>query len=305
MKLRRYSKYDMIPKGRASDKITEGCLVLEGGAFRGLYNQGVMDAWMRHGINLSCVIGVSAGALAGLNYVSGQIGRSARVNLGYRRSSEYVGTKALRKSHSILSIDFLLDTYDKIEPLDRERFFSDRQRYIAVATNCITGQTAYFEKGHCSDIMSAIKASASMPYISPMVYIDNVPYLDGGCSCKIPYEWALDQNYKKIVIIKTRERGYRKKESDSTRPAVIYKNYPEFADSLVASNYRYNRQCDEIDWLEASGRIFAVAPSEHVEVSRIDGDMERLGHLYRLGYYDGYSSIGALREYLQDDQNNP
>lgn len=35
-----YSHIDKIPSGSASRKVTEGCLVLEGGAFRGLYSQG-------------------------------------------------------------------------------------------------------------------------------------------------------------------------------------------------------------------------------------------------------------------------
>ena len=51
-----YSRIDEIPEGRASEKITQGCLVLEGGAFRGLYTQGFLDALMLNDINLSCVI---------------------------------------------------------------------------------------------------------------------------------------------------------------------------------------------------------------------------------------------------------
>ena len=67
-----YSHIDKIPSGSASRKVTEGCLVLEGGAFRGLYSQGFMDAMMKAGINMRCTIGVSAGAMAGMNYVAGQ-----------------------------------------------------------------------------------------------------------------------------------------------------------------------------------------------------------------------------------------
>ncbi|MBQ6104735.1 MAG: hypothetical protein IJL03_02175 [Lachnospiraceae bacterium] len=54
-----YDKLGNIPKGRAGDTITEGCLVLEGGAFRGLYTQGFLDVLMEHDINFRCVIGVS------------------------------------------------------------------------------------------------------------------------------------------------------------------------------------------------------------------------------------------------------
>ena len=56
-----YSHIDKIPSGSASRKVTEGCLVLEGGAFRGLYSQGFMDAMMKANINMQCTIGVSAG----------------------------------------------------------------------------------------------------------------------------------------------------------------------------------------------------------------------------------------------------
>ena len=39
-----YSKIASIPHGTASDIITPGCIVLEGGAFRGLSSEGVVDA---------------------------------------------------------------------------------------------------------------------------------------------------------------------------------------------------------------------------------------------------------------------
>ena len=104
-----YSHIDKIPSGSASRKVTEGCLVLEGGAFRGLYSQGFMDAMMKAGINMQCTIGVSAGAMAGMNYVAGQIGRSARVNLKYRHDSRYVGIQAVRHNKGLIGFDFVFD----------------------------------------------------------------------------------------------------------------------------------------------------------------------------------------------------
>ena len=166
-----------IPHGRASEALVPGCLVLEGGAFRGLYTQGFLDAMMENGLNLSCVVGVSAGALAGANYVSGQIGRSARTNLVYRHDSRYIGARSLLHSHSILDVGFLTEDRGVLEPLDRERFDRPEQRYVAVATDCETGEATYFEKGRCSDILLAARASATMPFLSPVVTIDGKPYL--------------------------------------------------------------------------------------------------------------------------------
>ena len=45
-------------------------LVLEGGAMRGMYTAGVMDIMMDHNIRFDGIIGVSAGSLFVVNYLS-------------------------------------------------------------------------------------------------------------------------------------------------------------------------------------------------------------------------------------------
>lgn len=293
-----YEKLNDIPEGHARGGLTKGCLVIEGGAFRGLYNQGVMDFFMENNLNFECVIGVSAGAMAGLNYAAGQVGRSARCNLEFRHDPDYIGALALVHAHSPLNIDFAIQPNDKLDKLDESTFYDPARRFVAVATDCRSGKTVYFEKGKCRDILSAIKASASMPYVSPMVEVDGKLCLDGGCSCHIPYRWAIEQGYENIVVIKTRERGYRKKVKKSGMPQRFYKNYPEFVSKLENMNFDYNKECDEIDQLEKEGRIFVIAPSEHVTVKRVEGNMDKLGDLYWLGYEDAKRQLFSLNKYL-------
>lgn len=294
-----YSEIKRIPDGIASGKLTEGCLVLEGGAFRGVYSQGVMDLLMQKDINLQCVIGVSAGAMSGACYVTGQIGRAARINLGQRHNPDYVGAKAVLKSRSIIRLDYPLKDYDKIEPLRMDKLLSDERRFVAVATNLNTGEPAYLEKNNCSDIITAIKASASMPVVSPIVRLDGEPYLDGGCSAKIPYQWALHEGYKKIVIVRTRERGYRKKVKKDRLAASMYSRYPNFVEALKNCDIAYNKLCDDIEEQEKLGRVFTVYPSEPVTVKRVEPDVEKLGHLYWLGYYDMLNKLKELKGYLE------
>jgi predicted patatin/cPLA2 family phospholipase len=140
-----------------------------------------------------------------------------------------------------------------------------------------------------------------MPYVSPMVDVDGHKCLDGGCSCHIPYQWAMDQGYQNIVVIKTRERGYRKKESSTSNTMAprFYKDNPEFVKKLTTMNVDYNKECDEIDRLEQEGRIFVIAPSEHVTVKRVESDMDKLGNLYWLGYNDAKKNLFALKKYLR------
>ena len=58
-------------------------LVLEGGAMRGLYSAGVIDTFLEENISIDKIIGVSAGALFGMNYKSKQAGRVLRYNTKY------------------------------------------------------------------------------------------------------------------------------------------------------------------------------------------------------------------------------
>ncbi len=299
--LKVYSGIDNVPIGTASDNIIDGCMVLEGGGFRGVYTSGVLDFLMENGINMQATVGVSAGALIGANYVSGQIGRAARINLRYRHDSDYIGIGAIKRNDGIVGFDFMYSELDKIESLDKERFKDPSRRFVAVATNCLTGKEEYFDKEDCSDIFQAVRASASLPFVSKMVDIDGKPYLDGGCACKIPYKWALEQGYEKIIVVKTRDDSYRKPESKhqvETVCDVTYRNYPEFAHSLATSDERYNRECDEVEELRKEGRIFVISPSQPVTVGRMETDMEKLGEFYLLGYEDAKRSFEELKEYL-------
>lgn len=324
-----------IPRGRAPEGLAKGCLVVEGGAFRGLHTQGFLDVMMENGLNLSCVIGVSAGALAGINYVAGQIGRSARTNIAFRHDSRYIGARSLLHSHSILDVGFLTEDRGVLEPLDRVRFDRPEQRFVAVATNCETGAATYFEKGQCGDILLAARASATMPFLSPVVMIDGAPYLDGGCSDAIPYRWALDQGFEKIVVLRTRDKAFRDKgrlrrradalaesyirrrlpgasrvyraypaftERLSRREASavnrIYRRYPALAAVFMDSFRRYNEACSELEQLHEAGRLLHICPSRPIEVGAIEGDVQKLYNLYCEGRRDALAWLPALRQYL-------
>ncbi len=294
-----YSGIDNLPNGMASEEVTPGCIVLEGGAFRTVYEEGVMDALMEAGINLECTIGQSAGAMNGVNYVSGQIGRSARFSLRYRHDSRYLSWAKIFQYGSPINVDFAM-RHMPGEPLDKERFFDQRKRYVAVATNCRTGRPAYFDRDTCGDIFQAIRASASMPYISRIVLVDGIPCLDGGCSDKLPYRWAMKQGYQKILVVRAKMADYRyPDERPNAAARRYYRTYPWLGETLAREHARANRTYEEVLRLQEEGRIFVIAPSKDLEVKLLDPDMEKLGAWYYLGYEDAKNALDDLRRYLQ------
>lgn len=100
-----------------------GALVLEGGALRSVYAAGVLDIFLENDIKFEYVLGVSAGALNAGNYISGQIGRSAKVNIDYVDDPRYIGIKHLLREGSIFNFDFLFGEPTKEwMPYDEDAF---------------------------------------------------------------------------------------------------------------------------------------------------------------------------------------
>ena len=291
-----------IPLGDANDVITEGAVVLEGGAFRGLYQEGVLDCLMQHDINFQTTIGVSAGALNGINYTTGQIGRSAHVNLRYRRDGRYVGINAFLKTKRkcLINLDFAFGKLPNVPDLNVEKLKNQNRRFVAVATNLKTGKASYFDNSR-DDILLCAKASATLPYFSKPVIIDDNPYLDGGCDDRIPFRWAMKEGYKKVVVIRTRDKAFRIKPNFDRRYGITkrwYSEYPDFSYILARTDADYNFQCDELDKLEKKGKVFVIAPSEPINIKMLEKDLNKLKNIYLMGYNDCLNCLEELKEYL-------
>lgn len=300
-KRKTWSGIDSVRLSHAPDTIVPGCIVLEGGSFRGCYTSGVLDVLMENGINLQTTIGTSAGALNGYNYVAGEIGRSTKINLGYRHDHRYIGPRPIAKNRGVVGFDFLLDEVEEELPFDRERFEDPSRRFLVTVTNCETGQVMYCEKGVTPDFQKAVQASASMPFASDMVEVGGVPCLDGGCAVKIPYRWALENGYEKILVVRTRTREYRRPQENKRFIELserIYRNYPNLVELLSSQSQQYNDACEELEQLEDQGRLRMLCPSGSISVSTLEGDMEKLGALYLLGRCDAKLMLPQLREYF-------
>ena len=306
-KKKTWSGYDSIPQFSAPETVVPGCLVLEGGSFRGCYTSGVLDVLMEAGINLQTTIGTSAGALNGYNYVAGEIGRAARINLGYRHDRRYFGPRTLAKNRGVVGFDFLLGEVEEEIPFNRERFEDPSRRFLVTVTNCETGQVQYCEKGVTEDFQRAVQASASMPFVSDMVEVDGIPCLDGGCTVKIPYRWALDHGFEKILVVRTRPQSYRRPPEGKRFMELaerLYRNYPNLVERLNSQSNQYNSACMELDELQEQGRIMMLCPSGSISVSMLEGDMERLGALYLLGRADAKLMLPQLRAYFGLPENS-
>ena len=169
-------------------------------------------------------------------------------------------------------------------------------------TNCVTGRAEYRTEEEDRDmLMRLCRASSSMPLLAPMVNIDGVPYLDGGLADSIPIERALEKENEKIVLILTRNPGYRKKPTSRAMANLYrraYKKYPNLVSVTIQRNYIYNRQMNLIEKLEEEGKIFVLRPLIPT-VSRLEKNYDALMHFYEHGYRLMKKQYDELMKYLE------
>lgn len=280
---------------------SNACLVLEGGALRGVYTAGVQGCLSRAGFKPRCLIGTSAGAINGINFLSGQPERSYRIDYRYANDPNFMGPKSLVTQGQVFSFRYMFGEVNDWYPLNEAAFFSSPIRFIAVATDLETGQPAYLEKGVCGDIYQALKASSSMPGLSTAVLVDGRRYLDGGPSMPVAYQKALDEGYGPIILVLTRQKGYRKVPFPPTVQRYFrfrYRKYPAFVETMLASPCRYNGMMDEIDELERAGRLFVIRPQTPVTVDRMEKNQEKLRALFIQGRKEAARRLPDLEAYL-------
>lgn len=281
-----------------------GTIILEGGATRGVFTSGALDFLMEQELYLSHVIGVSAGSCNGVDYVSRQIGRTRDCMIHKEKEYNYYsGVRKFIKEKSLLDMDLIFDKYpNELFPFDYETYFASEMECEIVTTNCETGEAEYMKEREDKErLMRMCRASSSMPLVSPMVNIDGIPYLDGGLADSVPIQRAMELGNEKIVLILTRNAGYRKKMTTKTVAQMYrraYKSYPKLARAAIRRNFVYNQTMMQIRKLEEAGKIFVLRP-EHKPVSRLEKNYDTLMRFYEHGYELMEKQYDALRSYLK------
>ena len=261
-------------------------LVLEGGGMRGVFTCGVLDYLMDHKISFPYTVGVSAGACNGLSYMSHQRGRGKYSNIDLLAKYKYIGIRPLLKKRGLIDQQLLFHRFpDRILPYNYKAYAENPNRFEMVTTDCRTGKACYWEEKYDEKrIIDIVKASSSLPYACPVIYVDGRPMLDGGIVDSIPLLRAYEQGYDKCVVVLTRNRGYRKSEKKAFVPNFIYKQYPRLRVALRNRNKLYNAQLELVERLESEGKIIVIRPEKPIEVDRMETSTQKLTDLYLEGY---------------------
>ena len=265
-------------------------LVLEGGGMRGVFTSGVLDAFMKYDVNFSYIVAVSAGACNGLSYVSRQPRRARMSNIDMLVKYDYIGLRHLVTQGCIFDPELLYDRFpNELVPYDYDTYFSSQSTFEMVVTNCNTGRAEYLteKSGDRQRLLDICRASSSLPYVSKVIDVDGLPYLDGGIVDSIPVQRAIDMGHERNVLVLTRNRGYRNTSRGRKMPRFIYKKCPRLRVALSRRIAEYNRQLEMVEDMEDRGIVDVIRPQRPMDVGRMEKDEKKLEALYEEGFVLG------------------
>ena len=276
-------------------------MVLEGGGNRGIYTAGVLDVFLENNILVDGVIGVSAGAIHGCSYVSGQIGRSIGYAAKYCRDPRYMSFRSLIKTGDYVGVDFCYhELPEKLYPFNNDAFEASPIDYYVTCTNMENGQALYQKCPSLrGDKIDWVRASASMPLVSRIVEIDGYKLLDGGVADSIPLQAFQQLGYERNIVILTRIAGYKKKPN-SMMPLMRrrLKEYPQFLQTAQNRHIFYNQEVEYVEKEAQAGKVCLIRPSKYLKVGRLERNPERIKEMYQLGRSDALAKLAEVKAFI-------
>jgi predicted patatin/cPLA2 family phospholipase len=273
-------------------------LVLEGGAFRGLFTAGIIDVMMEDGLWPDGIVGVSAGAAFGCNYKSRQPGRVIRYNMRFAKDSRYSGLRSLLTTGDYFNAEFAYHTMPReLDPFDCETYEASNMAFYAVCTDVLTGKPVYRRLDKADDeTYDWIRASASMPLAAKVVSLDGKLLLDGGVTDSIPLQFFEDLGYVRNVVILTQPDGYRKNHTKLMPLMKIgLRRYPRMIEAMDRRYLMYNAQLDYVRQAELEGRCLVIRPDEKLPIGHVSHDAQAMKLVYDMGRDMGRRRLSDIK----------
>lgn len=276
-------------------------LILEGGGMRGIYTAGVLDFFIEKNIEVDTVIGVSAGSCHAASYLSKQFKRAFNVTVNYLDDKNYLSLRNFIKTGSIFGMDFMFNKIpNELNIFDYDAFSKSKSKFIAVTTNCETGEPEYFELKDLNKDIIYLQASCSIPMFANIVEVDNYKLVDGGVSDSIPIEYSINNCCKRNIVVLTRDENYIKgKVKFSNIIKRKYRKYPKLIDAIESRHLNYNKSLDLVKELSEDGNALVIRPKKPVKVSQVEKDKTKLITLYNDGYNDAKEAYEDILNFIK------
>ena len=271
-------------------------LIVEGGGQRGVFSFGITDTFIARNYDpFDIYIGVSNGVAVLCWYLIRETDNNLDKML-YAAKGDYLSYKNIFTGKDILKFHQMYDDGEKMfkPSMDKIKNNLDGKEYIAVVTDAIEANAEYYSFWD-GDWMPKMIASGTLPVLvrTPSL-INGRRKFDGGVSDPLPVEKAYEMGAKKIILIRTYEKQFRRKmKLENYIGALFSKKYPKFRNALLEHYKTYNRALDFIKNPPNDCEIVQLCPPKKLKSKRDSKNIEILKADYKLGkrvaaeYLDG------------------
>ena len=287
-----------------ASNIFKTALYFEGGSMRASYTAAAAVKFLEEGVYFDRVYGISAGASNTVNYLSRDVFRT-RASFTSFLDSPKVGSAATWLRHKgLLSAHYIYQEAGQVGgelPYDFATFEANPADLCVIAVDRDTGRDLYFTKADMptvDDLMVRVRASSTLPALMPPPVIDGMSCYDGGFADGggIPLRKIEADGYDRVVVLRTRPRGYRKAD-DNAWAKAFFARHPEMRDLTLTRSQRYNAACDELEQWERDGRAY-VFYADDMALGGAERDVTLLQASFDAGYAQVNREWRALMSYL-------
>ncbi len=271
-------------------------LIVEGGGQRGVFSFGITDTFINRNYDpFDIYMGVSNGVAVLCWYLIRETDNNLEKML-YAAKGDYLSYKNIFIGKDIIKFHQMYEDGEKMFKPSMEKIKNNLKGkdYIAVVTDAIEANAEYYSFGD-GEWMPKMIASGTLPILvrTPSL-IDGRRKFDGGVADPLPVEKAYEMGAKKIIVIRTYEKKFRRKlKIENYIGALLSREYPKLRKALLMHDKTYNRAVDFINNPPSDCEIVQLCPPEKLKSKRDSKNIEILKADYNLGkkvakvYLDG------------------
>lgn len=276
-------------------------LVLEGGGLRCMFTAGIIDVLLENDVQFDGVIGVSAGATFGCNYVSRQAGRVIRYQKQYIHDDRFMSWKSLRKTGDFVGAEFAYHVMPvELDVFDFDTFRNNPTEFYLVCADADKGTPVYRRIDKMDyEGLEWLRATASMPIVSRTVSLDGMRLLDGGIVDSIPLKQFQKIGFERNVVILSQPAGFRKrKPSGMPLLRLALRKLPAIKEAMARRHLMYNEQLDYIEEQERLGNILVIRPDAPLNIGRTERNEDKIQKVYDLGRAAGEKYLCKITQFI-------
>lgn len=281
-------------------------LVVEGGGTKIAYTGGVLQCFLEQGIDIPYCVGISAGAMMLLPYVSRQPGRLRLTGVDAASQKGLIGLKPIMEEGSLFALEKTAQFIQEKMPLDYETFFSSPTQLDIGVYDMKTRKTRYYGKEYVDASDDLLIASCSLLLLSKPKQFDGNTVIDAGLTDMIPVSQALKAGCEKVIVVSTKEEGYRRKKAPwwQLMGARLVYHDRQITEDFRNRHIHYEEQWQIIHDLEKEGKALVLRPHQDYGITRYTTDREKLDAWFKLGYAETLERLGEIRAFLDPDRTS-